>query len=532
MLLRGEHNQPLDTMKKLKKLLMTIVALATLFGTCSQFGTLLQAAQTVTLAWDTNSEPDLAGHILYTGRSSGSYTLQMDVGNVNIVTVSNLQEGLTYFFVVTAYNTARLESEYSNEVAYTVPGQPDPVALAPPVDSSDSSGPAVTLSWTASAYPNVTGYILCFGAASGVYAQTNNLGNVTQVRLTGLVPGQTYYFTVIVTGLYGVRSAPSNEASYRVPLLDASYTASTEFGIDYSSGLISGNVASLPADAKTVYWAKNGLSVAPGQILSLAGRMYLNGSGPVSVYLADEPSGNWLSPERVIYIDSGYGQRQTDLVVFSGSTQAKLYIVCGWLAGQYQFQQTAVNLASPTVRPLTDLYVRQLLPRQAVGLYSVEWYWPPVQGAAGYRVRKALLRAEIEKGATGVLLGQQLLAPAQTTYRQDIDSTLYGGIYLSVSTVSSSGQESTPWITWYLPGDILNTADDFIPPLGFAASVTSAEMNYAYQGYLNLWRTPALTAGEPAGWLERMDIDNNAYAGRTSDYGFIRSQYFNARRLR
>ena len=77
--------------------------------------------QSVTLAWDANTEPDLAGYIVHYGAASGSYTNAVDVGNTTTATVSNLVESCTYYFAVTAYNTSGLESDPSNEVSYSVP---------------------------------------------------------------------------------------------------------------------------------------------------------------------------------------------------------------------------------------------------------------------------------------------------------------------------------------------------------------------------------------------------------------------------
>ncbi len=89
------------------------------------FGAVLSAGE-VTLAWDPNSEPDLAGYKLYYGLESGQYDEIIDVGNVTTTTVPGLDAGLTYYFVVTAYNAAGLESDPSNEVSYTVPDETSP----------------------------------------------------------------------------------------------------------------------------------------------------------------------------------------------------------------------------------------------------------------------------------------------------------------------------------------------------------------------------------------------------------------------
>jgi hypothetical protein len=74
----------------------------------------------VSLAWDANTEPDLGGYRLYYGTASQAYSQVIDVGNTTQVTVSNLNQGGTYFFVVTAYNLQGAESDYSNEIQNTV----------------------------------------------------------------------------------------------------------------------------------------------------------------------------------------------------------------------------------------------------------------------------------------------------------------------------------------------------------------------------------------------------------------------------
>lgn len=79
------------------------------------------AQDVIRLQWDANTETDLAGYKVYSGQTSGSYNPPVDVGNITTATVSNLTQGATYYFAVTAYSTSGLESPFSQEVSYTVP---------------------------------------------------------------------------------------------------------------------------------------------------------------------------------------------------------------------------------------------------------------------------------------------------------------------------------------------------------------------------------------------------------------------------
>ncbi len=78
-----------------------------------------KSTETVTLRWDQNPESDIAGYRLHYGTASGNYNETLEVGNMTTVTVSALADTTTYFFVVTAYNTAGLESLPSNEASFT-----------------------------------------------------------------------------------------------------------------------------------------------------------------------------------------------------------------------------------------------------------------------------------------------------------------------------------------------------------------------------------------------------------------------------
>jgi hypothetical protein len=72
----------------------------------------------LTLTWDPNSEPDLAGYKIYYGTTSGNYPGNLDVGNVTTCALTGLNWGTTYYAAATAYNTTGYESGFSNEVSF------------------------------------------------------------------------------------------------------------------------------------------------------------------------------------------------------------------------------------------------------------------------------------------------------------------------------------------------------------------------------------------------------------------------------
>ena len=76
-------------------------------------------AANINLAWDPNTEPDLAGYRVYYGTASGTYGAPIDVKKVTTYTLTGLTLGQTYFLAVTAYDTSGNESDYSNEVSGT-----------------------------------------------------------------------------------------------------------------------------------------------------------------------------------------------------------------------------------------------------------------------------------------------------------------------------------------------------------------------------------------------------------------------------
>jgi len=170
-------------------------------------------AMDVTLEWDANAEPDLAGYKVYYDTDSGHpYDgTEADEGNsgqievdedTTFITLHGLPDSEVYFFVVTAYDTEGLESDYSNEVAtlsitwpqggfyvnagnytsYTVEG----AAIANAEDiivKSDSD--AIGGPFTADSYGNWSGACDFSSISEGAVSLTAESGCITSPAVTG-----------------------------------------------------------------------------------------------------------------------------------------------------------------------------------------------------------------------------------------------------------------------------------------------------------------------------------------------------------
>ena len=75
---------------------------------------------TATLTWDANTETDVTGYNVYMGTQPGLYGPPMSVGNTTSYTVGNLTGGRTYYFSLTAVDSAGNESQPSSEVSKSV----------------------------------------------------------------------------------------------------------------------------------------------------------------------------------------------------------------------------------------------------------------------------------------------------------------------------------------------------------------------------------------------------------------------------
>jgi PKD repeat protein len=155
-------------------------------------------ATQVSFRWDYVAS-GAAGFVLYCGPSSKNYPTRIDVGNTDTYVIGTLKEGATSFCAVTAYDPAKVESSFSNEVSVLVP-------LSPPVvnfSANPVSGTApVTVAFTNATTGSVTTWAWNFGDGT-----TSNVQSPTHVYST---PGS---YTVVLTATGGGGSASKTAAT-------------------------------------------------------------------------------------------------------------------------------------------------------------------------------------------------------------------------------------------------------------------------------------------------------------------------------
>ncbi len=171
----------------------------------------------VTLLW---SPPPggarVNGYKIYLGTSPGGES-RSPVGTSLVqgtgYTVTGLANGTTYYFWVTAVNTAG-QSHASNEVSATPAATPG----APTGLTATAGNAQVTLSWTPPASDGgavVNGYEIYLGTSPGGESRSpvgTSLVQGTGYTVTGLANGTTYYFWVTAVNTAG-QSHASKEVS-------------------------------------------------------------------------------------------------------------------------------------------------------------------------------------------------------------------------------------------------------------------------------------------------------------------------------
>src|SRR6266511_1603680 len=174
----------------------------------------------VTLNWSapsTDGGSPLTGYRVYRANSSGSETLLATLAPTTSYTDSNLSNGSTYYYKVSALNSLG-ESASSSERSAT----PATVPGAPSLDSATAGNASVTLSWTAPSSNGgnpLSGYRLYRATSSGNETLLTTLGLATGYTDTAVTNGTTYYYKL--TALNSLGESPTSSERSATPTAGA-----------------------------------------------------------------------------------------------------------------------------------------------------------------------------------------------------------------------------------------------------------------------------------------------------------------------
>ena len=169
-------------------------------------------AATITLAWNPNTESDLAGYLLSYGTASGLYTITLDVGNVASYQFSEPNPASRYYLAVRAYNASGAVSPYSNEVV-TTPNPPLTITgLTANRMSPQSVGTSIvfTAMPTGGITPHQFKWWIDNGGTSTIGQQWSTTNTFTW---TPTVPSSTYVIRVWARNATSTADAPDSPAA-------------------------------------------------------------------------------------------------------------------------------------------------------------------------------------------------------------------------------------------------------------------------------------------------------------------------------
>ena len=234
----------------------------------------------VTLAW--NSISNATSYNIYYATASG---VTSSTGTKITTTASpylqtGLPAGTTYFYVVTAVNSAG-ESAASAEVsASTAAAAPAPTApVAPGAPMATGGTNQVTISW--SAVSTATSYNVYYATASGVTKAngTKVTGVTSPAVLTGLAAGTSYYCIVTAVNSVGESAASVQVAATTLPAVPSPTAPAAPASVTAMGGTNMATVswpAISGAASYNIYWSTaSGVSKTNGTKIAGATSPYV-----------------------------------------------------------------------------------------------------------------------------------------------------------------------------------------------------------------------------------------------------------------
>ena len=178
----------------------------------------------VALSWNPSTAANVGGYKVYYGTSSGVYTASVDAGNNTNYQVLGLQQGVTYYLAVKAYDlTKTVEGGPSAEITAT--------ATAPVVDftASQTSGNApMTVSFTPAVTEPVTSWQWNFGDGTTNAGTSSTVPNA--IKSYGSPGTYTVSLTVNGAGWSMTQTYANLIAAFPPPPSAVAFTASPTSG--------------------------------------------------------------------------------------------------------------------------------------------------------------------------------------------------------------------------------------------------------------------------------------------------------------
>jgi len=166
---------------------------------------------TVVIEWDANVDSDLAGYILYRGKSKDNLTDSIDVGNTTSYLDTNVINDTTYYYAVAAYDFDGNISGYSEIIEATPTIRP----AAPTNISYRFDLNSIFLIWESQNLDNISKVNIYRSETEDMESAVSftidkNIYTYPDVNLT---TGKTYYYSLSVTDSNQVESFPSDVMS-------------------------------------------------------------------------------------------------------------------------------------------------------------------------------------------------------------------------------------------------------------------------------------------------------------------------------
>jgi hypothetical protein len=211
------------------------------------------------------------------------------------------------------------------------------VFFAGPVHSAQ-----VTIAWDPNTEPEVVGYRLHYGFASGQYASLSDVGSQTTCTLAGLEAGNTYFFAATAYDTQGNQSSYSQEVGFTVPSVGQDKSITYDFVSGWSLvslpyQLASPSIASVLAPLAGKYsivWAyRNGAwqyftpQASPGgtlQTLDAGGAYWLRITSPAQLQISG------AAASRNVNLTSGW-----NFVGYSAASAQSVSAVLASISGKY-----------------------------------------------------------------------------------------------------------------------------------------------------------------------------------------------------